>query len=337
MGRRGPYTAGMRFVPALLVGLSLLVASTTAEAATTLKIGTLAPQDSPWGREFKAWAAAVAADTGGEVTLDFAWNGQAGDEKLMVEKIRSGQLDGAAVTAIGLGQTGVMDVLAFQLPGMFTSWAKLDHARDAVHDELAREFEAKGFTMLGWGDVGAAKTMSIGFEVRTPHDLQGKGVFTIPGDPISPAVFASVGGLTPRSLAVPEILSHLGADVNVLTVPALVAEQLQWASRITHINTTTTAFGIGGLIMSSSRLRGLTEAQRTPFLTRGQAANDKLSHAIRNLDAQAFARLKASKSSYEPTEAEKNQWRPVFEGVARQLCGPVIRADFCKEVFDASR
>ncbi len=337
MGRGGPYTPRMRFAPALLVGLSLVLASSAAEAATTLKIGTLAPQDSPWGREFKAWAAAVATDTGGEVTLDFAWNGQAGDEKLMVEKIRSGQLDGAAVTAIGLGQTGVMDVLAFQLPGMFTSWAKLDHARDAVHDELAREFEAKGFTMLGWGDVGAAKTMSIGFEVRTPHDLQGKGVFTIPGDPISPAVFASVGGLTPRSLAVPEILSHLGADVNVLTVPALVAEQLQWASRITHINTTTTAFGIGGLIMSSSRLRGLTEAQRTPFLTRGQAANDKLSHAIRNLDAQAFARLKAGKASYEPTEAEKNQWRPVFEGVARQLCGPVIRADFCKEVFDASR
>jgi TRAP-type C4-dicarboxylate transport system substrate-binding protein len=337
MGRLRPYTAEMRFLPGFVLGLTLLASSAPAEAATTLKIGTLAPQDSPWGREFKAWAAAVSADTGGEVTLDFAWNGQAGDEKLMVEKIRSGQLDGAAVTAIGLGQTGVMDVLAFQLPGMFTSWAKLDHARDSVRDELAREFEAKGFTILGWGDVGAAKTMSIGFEVRTPHDLQGKGVFTIPGDPISPAVFAGVGGLTPRSLAVPEILSHLGTDVTVLTVPSLVAEQLQWASRITHINTTTTAFGIGGLIMSSARLRALTDAQRGPFLARGQTANDKLSHTIRNLDAQAFARLKASKVSYEPTEAEKNQWRPVFEGVGKQLCGPVIRADFCKEVWDASR
>ena len=337
MGRRRPYTARMRFAPGFLLGLTMLLASGTSEAATTLKIGTLAPQDSPWGREFKAWAAAVASDTGGDVTLDFAWNGQAGDERLMVEKIRSGQLDGAAVTAIGLGQTGVMDVLAFQLPGMFTSWAKLDHARDAVRDELTREFEAKGFTLLGWGDVGAAKTMSIGFEVRTPHDLQGKGVFTIPGDPISPAVFASVGGLTPRSLAVPEILTHLGTDVTVLTVPSLVAEQLQWASRITHINTTTTAFGIGGLIMSSSRLHGLPDAQRTPFLSRGQAANDKLSHTIRNLDAQAFARLKASKVAYEPTEAEKNQWRPIFEGVGKQLCGPVIRAEFCKEVWDASR
>src|SRR6202042_2559492 len=113
----------------------LLSSATSAEAAVILKIGTLAPQESPWGREFKAWAAAVASDTGGEVTLDFTWNGQAGDEKLMVEKIRSGQLDGAAVTSIGLGQTGVMDVLAFQLPGLFTSWAKIDHAREVVRDE----------------------------------------------------------------------------------------------------------------------------------------------------------------------------------------------------------
>ncbi len=316
---------------------AVVALSAPARAATTLKIGTLAPQDSPWGREFKAWAAAVAADTGGEVTLDFAWNGQAGDEKLMVEKIRSGQLDGAAVTAIGLGQTGVMDVLAFQLPGMFSNWAKLDRARESVRDELAREFEAKGFTVLGWGDVGAAKTMSIGFEVRTPRDLQGKGVFTLVGDPIGPAVFAAVGGLTPRSLGVAEILPHLGADVNVLTVPPLVAEQLQWASRVTHINTATTAFAIGAFVMSSARLRTLTDAQRAPLLSHGRDANERLSHAIRNLDAQAFARLKANKIAYEPTEDERSQWRPVFENVARQLCGPVIRAEFCKKVWDASR
>jgi TRAP-type C4-dicarboxylate transport system substrate-binding protein len=320
-----------------LVSVCVLLASGRADATTTLKIGTLAPQESPWGREFKAWAAAVARDTGGDVTLDFAWNGQAGDEKLMVEKIRSGQLDGAAVTATGLAQTGVMDVLAFQLPGMFSSWAKLDHARDVVRDELAREFDAKGFTVLGWGDIGAAKTMSIGFEVRTPHDLQGKGVFTLAGDPIGPAVFATVGGLTPRSLGVAEILSHLGTDVNVLTVPPLVAEQLQWASRITHINTTTTGFGIGAFIMSSSRVRALTDAQRAPMLAHGRDANARLSQLIRNMDAQAFARLKVSKIAYDPTDDERNQWRPIFESVGKQLCGPVIRADFCKEVWDASR
>jgi TRAP-type C4-dicarboxylate transport system substrate-binding protein len=320
----------------LVASLPVLFTSSRAEAAVTLKIGTLAPSDSSWGKELKKWAADVAAATNGDVTLDFAWNGQAGDEKLMVEKIRSGQLDAAAVTANGLAQTGVMNVLAFQLPGLFSNWAQLDRAREAVKDDLARAFETKGFTVLGWGDVGAAKTMSIGFEVRTPHDLQGKGVFMLPGDPISPAVFASVGGLTPRELGVAEILPHLGADVNVMTVPPLVAEQLQWASRITHINTTTTAFGIGAFLMSAPRLRSLTEAQRVPFLERGREVNERLGRTIRNLDAQAFARMKANKIAYEPTEAEKAQWKPVFENVAKQLCGPVFEAAFCKRLWDSA-
>src|ERR1700690_2431389 len=159
------------------------------------------------------------------------WKGPAGDEKHLVNKSPSSKVAAAAATAIGLAQTGVMNVLAFQLPGMFSNWAQLDRARDAVKDDLAKQFEAKGFTVMGWGDVGAAKTMTIGFEVRTPADLRGKGGFTLLGHPISPAVFSAVGGLTPRSLAVPEILPHLGADINVLTVPPLVAEQLQWASR----------------------------------------------------------------------------------------------------------
>lgn len=319
-----------------LVCTTVILAPSRADAAVTLKIGTLAPGDSSWGKELKKWAAAVAEETHGDVTLDFAWNGQAGDEKLMVEKIRSGQLDAAAVTANGLAQTGVMNVLAFQLPGLFSNWAQLDRARELVKDDLARDFESKGFTVLGWGDVGAAKTMSIGFEVRTPQDLHGKGVFMLPGDPISPAVFAAVGGLTPRQLGVAEILPHLGADVNVMTVPPLVAEQLQWASRITHINTTTTAFGIGAFLMSSSRLRSLTEAQRKSFLERGREVNERLGRTIRNLDAQAFARMKASKIAYEPTEAEKAQWKPVFENVAKQLCGPVFDAGFCKRLWDSA-
>ncbi len=329
----------LRRLAAALVaaGLCLGLFEPAADAGVTLKIATLAPQDSVWGREFKKLAADVASDTNGDVTLDFSWNGQAGDEKLMIEKIRSGQLDAAAVTALGLAQTGVMNVLAFELPGLFQTWSQLDRARDAVKADLERDFESKGFTVVGWGDVGAAKTMSIGFEVHTPADLRGKGVFSIAGDPIAPALFSALGGLTPRMLAVPEILTHLGTDVNVITAPPLVAEQLQWASRITHINTTTAGFAIGAFLVSTSRLRSLTDAQRAPMIARGQAVNERLSKLIRNLDAQAFARMKASKIAYDTTDDEKKQWKPVFENVGKQLCGPVFDAAFCKRLWDASR
>lgn len=302
-----------------------------AYGATTLKIGTLAPQDSPWGKEFKRWAKEVSGDTGGELSLDFQWNGQAGDEVAMVQKIRTGQLDGAAVTAIGLAQTGVTDVLLFQMPGLFANWGKLDAVRNALRDEFDHQFEGKGFTVLGWGDVGAVKTMSVGFEIRHPADLAGKGCFFLQGDPIEPKFLAAIGGVTPRQVSVPEILPGLtNGSITVLPAPPLAAEQLQWASRVTHINTTTTAFAIGAIIMSSPRIQGLPQNFKAVLNARGRDAADRLTRSIRNLDAQAFARLKATKTVYEPTDAEKNEWRDLFARVRQSLRGSL----FTPALFD---
>ena len=305
--------------------------SASAEATTTLKIGTLAPGDSAWGKEFKKWTKDVSDDTGGDVQLDFQWNGTAGDEVLMVQKIRSGQLDGAAVTAVGLAQTGVQDVLLFQLPGVFSNWGKLDAVRNQMKADFDPLFQAKGFTILGWGDVGAAKTMSIGFEVHHPADLQGKGCFFLAGDPIGPKVFAAIGGITAKEITVPEILPGLkNGAIQVLTVPPLAAEQLQWASMVTHVNTLTTGFGIGAIIMSSARYQALTPAQHDAIDKRGKETAERLTKSIRNLDAQAFARIKANKTAYEPNDAEKQEWRDVFDKVRAQLRGSV----FSPAMFD---
>jgi TRAP-type C4-dicarboxylate transport system substrate-binding protein len=318
--------------------LLAFAAAGDARAATTLKIGTLAPQDSPWGKEFKRWAKEVSSDTNGELSLDFQWNGQAGDEVLMVQKIRTGQLDGAAVTAIGLAQTGVTDVLLFQMPGLFANWGKLDAARNAMKDEFDHQFAGKGFTVLGWGDVGAVKTMSVGFEVRHPADLQGKGCFFLAGDPIEPKILTAIGGITPAQMTVNEILPGLtNGSITLLPAPPLAAEQLQWASRITHVNAMTTAFGIGAIIVSSPRLQALPQNIRDVAAARGREAAERLTRSIRNLDAQAFARFKSTKVVYEPTEPEKNEWRDLFARVRHDLRGAVFTPAVFDRVVDLAR
>ena len=267
----------------------------------------------------------MSDDTNGDLQVDFLWNAQAGDENLMVQKIRSGQLDGAAVTVLGLAQTGVTDILLFQLPGLFTNWAKLDAARDALKDEFNHRFESKGFTILGWGDVGAGKQMSVGFELHHPTDLQGKGVFFYSGDPISPKLYSAIGGITPKQLTINEVLPNLtNGSINVLTAPCIGAEQLQWSSRVTHINTETVTFVIGGQIMSSARLQALPPKFKQVVETRAAESADRLTKTIRNIDAQAFARMKQSKSTYELTPAEHEEWRHVFVKVAKELRGSVF-------------
>jgi TRAP-type C4-dicarboxylate transport system substrate-binding protein len=319
-----------RFLAFAVFVLATLVVN-ASQATTVVKIGTLAPGDSPWAKEFKKFAAQIASDTNDELELDFQWNGQAGDEALMVQKLRIGQLDAAAVTALGLSQTGVMDVLLFELPGLFTSWEALDRVRDAVKDDLDKEFEAKGFSVLGWGDFGAAKTMTVGFEVHHPTDLRGKGVVLLPGDPISPRVYSVIGGITPRNAGIPDILPGLQTGaISVLVVPPLAAEQLQWASRITHISTETLGFGVGAVIASSARMKALPPKIKEMLAARGRESTERLTRMVRNMDAQAFARMKASKVAYSPTDAERMEWRDVFLKVGAQLRGTV----FTPALFD---
>ena len=108
-----------------------------AHAVEVIKIGTLAPAASPWGQVFKVWAKAVSEKSSGQLELQFFFNGQQGDEAAMVAKMKSGQLDGAAVTAVGLSKI-YKPILALQIPGLFTTWAKLDAARDAMKAEFEK-------------------------------------------------------------------------------------------------------------------------------------------------------------------------------------------------------
>jgi len=310
-----------------IAGLATLASATTvcrAGAAVTLKIGTLAPQGSPWASAFNRIADEVKKNTNGEVLLDvrFAY----GDELRMVADMRNGVLDGAALTAIGLAQI-YLDVLLFQLPGLFTSWPKLEAARRAMKPELDAELGKRGFTVLGWGDVGAAKIMSNGFDVKTPNDLRGKNAYVIAGDPIGPAFYARLRETPPKQIAMMDILPGLNSGaINVLLSPALAAEQLQWASRVTHINTMTVGFGVGATIVTTSKYQQISEDRRREWAAKGSAAGDEISKAIRHADAQAFARLKTRKIAYDPTDADRAEWRKLFEETRAQLRGATFTA-----------
>src|SRR5215468_8746645 len=110
--------------------LTTLILVTTLNAGTgpepmTLKLGSLAPRESPWGQILRVWAKAVKEKTQGAVALDFYWNATQGDEAAQMGQVKSGQLDGAVVTAVGLGSID-HDVNVLQIPGLIGDWATLD-------------------------------------------------------------------------------------------------------------------------------------------------------------------------------------------------------------------
>jgi TRAP-type C4-dicarboxylate transport system substrate-binding protein len=311
-------------------------ASTSQADPTTLKVGTLAPAESPWGTVFKVWQRGVKERTNGGVELQFFWNGQQGDEVAMVGKMRTGQLDAAAITATGLAQV-YKSVLVLQLPGLFTTWAKLDKARNAMRPMFEPEFESQGFKILGWGDVGIGHLMSKGFEIRVPNDLRHKNVYFLSGDPIESTFYSLIGEVTPKQLTVPEILPALNSGtINVVNAPALAAEQLQWSSHLDHINTSASGIGIGALVFSSAKFKSLPADVQQILIETGKVTGDALTVRIRREDDAAFGRLKSRMAAYAPNPDEQKQWEDLFAKTRAALTGRQFKPELVQAAIDNS-
>jgi TRAP-type C4-dicarboxylate transport system substrate-binding protein len=309
----------------LLAVVSLFAFEALAADPVVFKVGTAVPRESPWGVVLRAWAKAVKEKSKGEIELEFFWNATQGDETAQMAKVKTGQLDGAVVTAVGLGAIDP-NVNILQLPGLFANWEQLDKARDAMAPYFEKKFRDSNLELVGWGDVGLDRLMSKGYAVQKPEDLKGKRAWVWREDPVLPALFQQGGSVSvPTSL--PEVIPELSTgNVTVLSVSALAAEQLQWASRLDHVTQFIVAPNIGGLVLSKTRLDSLSSTNRQLMLDTGKNAGKALTERIRNEDAKAFERLTTKMTLVKASDAELAAWKKFFADT---------RARLAKGTFDA--
>jgi TRAP-type C4-dicarboxylate transport system substrate-binding protein len=111
--------------------------------------------------------------------------------------------------------------------------------------------------------------------------------------------------------------------IDVMNTPSLAAEQLQWSSRLDHMNTNETYYGMGAMVMSQKDLDKLTADQRDVVTSTGQQANKALKSKIRAEDDAAFVRLKAKMETHDATAAEKAEWKKVFTEACKRLKGAI--------------
>lgn len=307
----------------LLTGLAAMSASLAAEAKpeTTLRIATLAPKNSAWGKVFRVWQKAVDQKTNGRLALEVYYNAVQGNEDGMVGKMKSGQLDGAVLTSVGLSRIH-KDVLVLQLPGVVDSWSALDKVRSALAPELEKGFLKEGFVVLGWGDVGLVRQMSKGFAVRRPADLKGKRPAVWRNEPLGPLVYSKIGSVVPVPVSPTELLPALRAGrVNAVSAPSLAAEQLQWTSSLDHIGSQATVCAVGGSVMRKEALDNLPADLRETFLELQKKLGSSNAQRIRKLDGEAYTRLAKRMTVVDLTEADRQEWRKLLVPSIRQLSG----------------
>jgi TRAP-type C4-dicarboxylate transport system substrate-binding protein len=322
-----------------------------AKKPIEIKLGTLAPRDSAWGNVFRAWAKAVKEESNGAVELTWFFNAQQGDEIEMIGKSRSKQMGGGAFTATGLSAI-FPSVIALQMPGLFENWEQLDKVRNdpGTRGKLEAGIDAGGFKILGWGDVGVGHLMfrpdngkgdAVKPEVRTPEQLKAYNTFYISGDAVGSSFLQKVGVAAPKSLSVPAILPGLSnrekGAIDIISTPAVAAEQLQWSPQVTHVVDMPISFGIGALVINKEIFNGLPAEAKTVLEKTGKNTGEVLSARIRSMDKDAWARALKDKKVIKPNDAEKAQWQAKFKETRDKLkADGKVNADLWDTVVKAA-
>ncbi len=320
----------------IILALTIIVAASGVwaapagpKAAHTIKMGTLAPEGSSWHLILKDMGERWRQAPGGGVALRIYPGGVLGDEPVMIQKMRIGQIQAGVLTMAGLSH---IDKAGFSLclPMMYRSYEELDYVREKMRPFLEKRMEENGFVVLNWGDAGWVRFFGK-TPIRTPEDLKKMKFFVWAGDNDSVALWKSAG-FTPISLASTDIMPGLQTGlINCFDTTAISALSFQWFPLAPHMTDVDWAPLVGATVVTKKAWAKIPAAAQAALRQAASEAGVRMRDEIRAGDNKAVdimveKGLKVVKTSPD----ERRQWQDLFEGSYPKMIGTLTP----KQAFD---
>jgi len=296
-----------------------------------IKMGTVAPDGSPWHQILQQMGQDWRNISGGQVELRIYPGGVLGDEPDMIQKMRIGQLQAVALSGSGLSRLEPA-VACLQIPLMIDSYEELDYVRDRMAPRLEQAIEQKGYVVLNWGDAGW-----VHFFTKTParrlDDIRRMKLFTMAGDADALELYQSAG-FRPVPLATTDMLPALQTGlIDAFDVPPLLAMLNQWFGVAQYMIDIKWAPLVGATIVSKKTWERIPEPNRTKMLEAARAAGLRLRGEIRKMGDDAVEAMKKRGLKVITLDAATAaEWRREVEEAYPKLRGRLVAADLFDEV-----
>ena len=318
--------------------LSLSVVATLASARaghadnTELRIATLAPSGSPWMEVLDKAQSEIKEKTAGRVTLKYFEGGQQGDERDFVRKIKLGQLDGAALTAVGLAMIDE-SIRVLELPMIFESAEELDYVADKMWPYFEKKFEKKGFKLNDRGEVGWVYFMSKN-KVASMDDLKGQKLWLWGDDQLVGAVFKKLK-LNGVPLGVPEVDAGLtSGKIDACYSSPVAAVALQWYTKVKYMTSMPMSFAIGATVVSLKSLEKISAEDQKTVAEIGKSNAKKLRKVIRKANEDAKGTMARKGVTIVPTPTGMvDDFTKQSTEVHQELVGKIYEKDELKMVM----
>jgi TRAP-type C4-dicarboxylate transport system substrate-binding protein len=212
-----------------------------------IRMATLAPSGSPWTEILERAAHEIDEQTEHRVKITYYTGGQQGDERDYIRKINMGQLDGAAVTAMGLAMIDP-SILVLDLPMLFETEDEVDYVANKMWPYFQKKFEKKGFRLAERGEVGWIYFFSKS-KVTSLDELRKLKIPTVGDDELGGKLVdrMKINGVP---LGIPEVDAALtSGKIDACFSSPLGAIALQWYTKVKFMASKPLVFAIGATVM----------------------------------------------------------------------------------------
>jgi TRAP-type C4-dicarboxylate transport system substrate-binding protein len=302
----------MKKIIIVLFTMFVFLQAAFAEAKYTIKFSSVAPDGSTWMNVMQDFSQEVATKTNGDVKFKFYAGGVSGDEKDVIRKMKINEINAAGFTSQGLGEI-VKEVRLLNLPLIFKNYNDIDYVMGKMSPFFEKEFEKKGFTVLGWPEVGFVYVYSK-YKIESIDDFRKIKMWIWGDDILVNTLFKNIG-IVPIPLSLVDVMQSLqtGLIEGVYCSP-LSCIALQWNTNVKYMLGMKIANVPGGILINTKTWKALPEAYRKIILESGKKYFAKLTEDSRKENEEAIIVLK--KKGMTVTEISSAKDLKTFEDVS---------------------
>jgi len=317
-----------KILPALAVVCLVAAVPAMAQQQVQVKLGTLAPNGSTWHELLKEMAEKWTQASNGTVKLRVYAGGTQGNEGEMVRKMAVGQLQGAAVTSVGLHDI-IAEPQALAAPLMFDSAAELQSALAVLEPKLDALLEKKGYVALNWGAIGAVKLFCTK-PFKTPAEAAGAKVFAWEGDPGSVKAWKAAG-FNPVVLSSTDVITSLqtGMIECIPNVPLYVLTARLF-ERAPYMIDVPWGWLVGATIVRKDAWDKIPADLRPKLLAIAKDLGKRVDAEVAKLNTEAVTAME--KQGLKVVKVDAAAWRVLAEKSWPVVRGEVVPAAFFDEV-----
>jgi len=298
-------------------------------SAQIIKIGSIAPDRSPWNEALKEIGREWEKITNGQVVLKIYPGGIAGDEDDMIRKMKFGTLGGAVLTNIGITDINA-DSFVLSTPFLFNSEKELNYIMERLVPIFEKQNREKGYQTIIWTMSGWVNFFSKN-PVLYPQDLKKQKLSVSSGEPEMEQAWKKSGyHVVPTELK-DLMMSLQSGMVEAFYLPPLLAGAGQYFPFAPHMNSLKIAPLVGGLVIVNRIWDKIPEDYKQPMMAAVKKVEATLSGKTDALEKDALASMKKNGLIIHEAPADSlPQWQDASSKGMDELVGKV----FSREIYD---